>query len=215
MALAGVVFMGWSPFFIMCLYWFESVFAGMFNILRMFPAGLIGKDGKINFAGGMDGFGSCLFFLMHYGMFMLLHMLFLMVFDTMLGAQAAQPGPPHEMILEYLAVLTAGVRDSFSSPAGFAQSLWIPLLLMGYAYLREYREQFILTGDYKERVPRDFFMKPYPRILAMQFSLILGFHLVMFLRLEAAPAGAALVGVKTIADIIARRRMARRQQLSS
>ncbi|MEJ0022031.1 MAG: DUF6498-containing protein [Alphaproteobacteria bacterium] len=78
----GVLFGGWSAFALLLLYWLENVVIGVFNIARMIAAGV---------AKGPGGIAACLFvvpfFAFHYGMFCLVHGIFVW---TMFGQGFAQ-----------------------------------------------------------------------------------------------------------------------------
>ncbi|MCA9003135.1 MAG: hypothetical protein KDB61_14525, partial [Planctomycetes bacterium] len=80
---AGVLFWGWEAFYVVFLYWFENLIVGAFNILRMISASPGPRD---QVAGGsptasLIGAHAAKvfmvpFFTVHYGMFCLVHGVF-------------------------------------------------------------------------------------------------------------------------------------------
>ena len=70
--LAGVLFFGWKLFPILFYYWLESLAIGMVNIMKMNAVGRAAGQ-------GISRFSQMLFFTFHYGMFTLVHGVFLFV----------------------------------------------------------------------------------------------------------------------------------------
>jgi hypothetical protein len=86
--LAGVVWGGWNANTIILLYWFESAVIGFFAVKKIRKTELLGKQSvgnmvvKINgrvSANPQDQFLS-FFFMMHFGIFMFVHLIFLLIF---------------------------------------------------------------------------------------------------------------------------------------
>jgi hypothetical protein len=69
--LYGVMSLGWSVFSILILYWFENVIIGVFTFLKIWKAEGSDAGEKVFFLG---------FFPMHYGIFTLVHGIFLIAF---------------------------------------------------------------------------------------------------------------------------------------
>ena len=76
--LFGAIFLGSSLFSVIFIYWLENVIVGIFNIFRMSIAE--GKDGKEMKIGGTNKIAPksflIFFFIMHYGIFTLVHGIF-------------------------------------------------------------------------------------------------------------------------------------------
>jgi hypothetical protein len=134
--LIGVFYLGWKVGNIIFIYWLESIFIGIFNLLKMIFAQ--GKD-KDN---GFSKIGACLFFTVHYFIFVLAQGLFIGAF-----------------------LIT---KQNFIF--NFSPKLLLASLFIGYAigFLQEY----VLSGKYKERTPMTFFFAPYSRVFVQQILLI-------------------------------------------
>ena len=74
--LGGVVFFGWQVFPIMFLFWLENVVVGAFNVLELIMAGGSGSPAAVKIF-------LVPFFTLHYGIFTLVHGVFVF---TMFGA---------------------------------------------------------------------------------------------------------------------------------
>ena len=70
--LAGVVWLGWSVFEVLLLYWFENVAIGVAHAARL---GIATRTNKV-----ADGWSTTAFFAMHYGIFTLVHGVFVLVY---------------------------------------------------------------------------------------------------------------------------------------
>ena len=76
---AGVLFFGWSVFAILFMYWLESAVIGIYNIPKMLMAkpskneaavpGVINQGFKVS---------GVIFFIIHYSIFMSVHLVFLL-----------------------------------------------------------------------------------------------------------------------------------------
>lgn len=77
--LAGVIWNDWSASTIILLYWFESAVIGYFTVQKIRTAEKLGKQEFGGIANQMNNFLSS-FFMMHYGIFMFVHLIFLLIF---------------------------------------------------------------------------------------------------------------------------------------
>jgi hypothetical protein len=71
--LLGVLFLGWSAGTILFVYWAESIPIGFFALLRLGLAGT-SEERRSQFISRLP---AMLFFIIHFGMFMLVHRIFL------------------------------------------------------------------------------------------------------------------------------------------
>lgn len=78
---AGVLWAGWSPLQLLLLYWFENVALGVFNALKL-------RDYETHRPESGSPFKLSNFFMMHYGLFTLVHGVFALV----VGLLFATPG---------------------------------------------------------------------------------------------------------------------------
>jgi hypothetical protein len=67
----GILFMGWSMFSVMILYWIENIIVGFFTVLKLALA-------EAQTGGGMDKPGMIAFFCVHFGIFCTVHGVFVM-----------------------------------------------------------------------------------------------------------------------------------------
>ncbi|NOT41255.1 MAG: hypothetical protein HOP13_12250, partial [Alphaproteobacteria bacterium] len=70
--LAGVVWLGWSVFEVLLLYWFENVAIGVAHAVRL---GIATRTNSV-----ADGWSTTSFFAMHYGIFTFVHGVFVLVY---------------------------------------------------------------------------------------------------------------------------------------
>ena len=198
--LVGVLFLGWNVQSLLILYWLENGIIGLLAIGRILRAeGELPPPGvRVKLAGSATASRAVLvpFFLMHYGLFWLVHGIFvftLPLFFGLSGAGAvAPPGPRWDAI----AFAAAGL--AISHGASF---------YLNYIGRREY-----LTTS-----PSAQMMAPYGRVLILHLTIIFGALVSMFM---GSPVGAVavLVAVKTIIDLalhLAEHRGARPAELFS
>lgn len=176
----GVLFWGWSAFALIFLYWAENVVVGVRTLLSMLASGL--ARGPVQLLGS---FGLGAFFCVHFGMFCLVHGIFVM---SMFGGL--------EGVGMGLSILDVGwgVFAEYPNMAfGFASIvLWQVLQFV----------LFVARGEAGETNPQALMAAPYPRIIVLHFAIIFGGMLVMSLD---QPIGGLLVLalMKTSFDVAA------------
>jgi hypothetical protein len=163
----GVLFAGWSPLVVLALYWAENVAIGAFNVLRLLVAGTrAGQPAGALFSAG--------FFIVHYGLFTLVHGVFVVAIfarDVDLGAGLAAP-------LGVLAGTLFADRVSslalFALAAGAAADTW----------------RWIASDESRTLKLDKVMAAPYGRVVVLHVALIGGGFLVQLL---GAPAVAVLL----------------------
>jgi hypothetical protein len=189
--LVGVLFFGWSLTTIVALYWLENGVVGAFALARMATAEGVDEDpGSVSINGRRLSAAELRnpvsarvvlmpFFVMHYGMFWLVHGVFVwfalpMVWEQMGGATA---GPSLVACLWALPVLV------LSHGASFVYNWW-------------------LGGERYTSSPSREMGAPYGRVVILHVTIVIGAFLVAFL---GSPIWALvlLVGLKTVADLAA------------
>jgi hypothetical protein len=89
--LAGVLFWGWNVETLLVLYWIENGIVGLYNIPKILLASGTGVGSGIQVTGPFAGTGPAarvgmvLFFLVHYGIFWLVHGVFVFALPTFAG----------------------------------------------------------------------------------------------------------------------------------
>lgn len=216
--LYGVVFHGWSIFFVMLVYWMENVVVGFYNVLRMLFAcgtGLpVGEEegGKNAKAAPAAATGAqpmppnglltatqlfthgvklfiIPFFIFHYGMFTLIHGVFVVtLFGKGITGGPAFSGGPFSIVGESL----AGAPDQLSIFWAFAALMISHGISFGLNYMKD--------GEYLRVSAPELMGRPYPRIVVLHLTIIFGGFGVMALG-GAMPALVLLTVLKIAVDV--------------
>jgi hypothetical protein len=171
----GVVFLDWDAFYLLLLFWMENLVIGFYTIIKML---LISLDN----ASWAAKLSSVLFFCVHYGMFTLVHGVFIfVVFGGGIGdASSDDTITAWQKVLNY-------------------QLLWGALALLishGVSFFQNY----IKAKEYKQSKLAELMQQPYGRVVILHLTIIFGGFLVMIL-------GSPVVGliflivIKTVIDI--------------
>jgi hypothetical protein len=172
---------------ILIVYWLENGVVGVFNVLKMTKAqGPVGDDTtswRVNGrpATDMTKAGLIPFFVMHYGIFWLVHGVFvwmLPVFGSMESETA-----------------TVDMTTGF-------QPLTIPfaVLVLAISHGLSYWFNFIKGGEYLRTSAAAQMFAPYGRLMVLHVTIIIGGMAIAFTGAPAA-AVAILVGLKTVMDV--------------
>jgi hypothetical protein len=181
--LFGVLFLGWSVWNILVIYWLENGIVGVINVLKMSAA--TGEEATglaaaltINGqpASSMSKVGLIPFFIVHYGIFWFVHGIFVLTLPVFLSLASDTP-----MELGLGAVLFAAVGLAVSHGLSF---WW----------------NFLRGGEYRRTTPAALMFAPYRRLVALHLTIIFG---ALAVTLTGAPivAVAILVGIKTLIDL--------------
>ncbi len=198
--LLGMLFLGWDVRSIVILYWAESGVVGFYTILKMVfaqgesvPVDKVlqalrhgpkeYKEVNIRLVSGfLRSFSPSImkvplipFFMFHYGMFMAVHgvFLFVLLFGT------ASPG----ISPEYLSLIL-GVIAFFVSH--------------GYSFMQNYMR----GGEYRTSTLQSVMFSPYPRIIVMHITIIIGAFFFLATNLPGVFL-VLLVAMKTLIDVVA------------
>lgn len=195
----GVLFWDWRLFEIVALYWFENVVVGVLNVVRMVfcnpDAKHLREVGGGRFAHQFSKIFLVPFFCVHYGMFTLVHGIFVVL---LLGpknegsSMGNFSGNPFEILPEL-----------FRELAG-TNAKWAALALVG-SHLASFVVHFVLRGEYRRRSAPILMFAPYARIVVLHLAILggafaieaLGSPLVLLL---------ILVAGKTAIDLALHRR---------
>jgi hypothetical protein len=197
----GVLYLGWDVFVLLMLYWMETAIIGAWTIARIAaaPPGSMGPllvNGRpTNSSGAMAGF-----FVVHSGMFMGVHMVFL--WSIFSGAWARKIHGP----LDFFTKMVIG------------EDLWIPLLVLfvarGLAFLfHALKPEMIQAIERSLHLPTSIKAPAaagadfgsiiggfYSRIVLMHVTIIFSAFLAVVLG-SIAPL-IIMVGLKTMADVV-------------
>ncbi len=178
----GVLALDWSPFIVMALFWFENVVLGAFNVVKMLVVGA-----RLGAPGLLGAIGVAAFFTVHYGLFTLVHGMFvLFLFGGELGRSNANGGlfTPLLVMLSYL----LSERDG-----------WLAVLAIVLVHLSGTVQWLARHRELGPSV-KDLMSAPYGRIMVLHVTLIAGGFLVQ--AFGAPMAGALLlVALKLVYDL--------------
>ncbi len=177
--IAGVVFWGWDVFEIVVLYWFENVVIGAVNVLKMLMAAGDATDAKPDFAREHPGMPEYLrdpqggkainhgvkfflipFFTFHYGMFCLVHGVFVFVLLGGEGGGMADGGP-----LTILRKMVSGGIDS--------SGVWFALAIIA-SHLFSFFYNYLGKGEFRRISAPALMAAPYGRIVVLHIAILFG-----------------------------------------
>jgi uncharacterized protein DUF6498 len=184
--LVGVLWLHWQVFPLVLLYWLENLVVGAFNVLRLLTA---------DPASGWRWIAKVLLiplFCVHFGAFIFIHGVFVFILFGGPHFRAAIPPTP--------AVVLQAIRQT-----GIVAALVATTVSHGVTFVWSY----LRAGEYRHVALWDLVRQPYARVLVL--------HLVVFATAYAlfrhrTPVWglAALVALKTVADLLAHQAERRR-----
>lgn len=161
---AGVLFWGWSAFAVIVLYWLENVVIGVRTLASM--AANAAMTGGANWIAAL-ALGA--FFTLHYGLFCFGHGVFVMGF---FGGNWSG-----DNVLDVAGTARNVVAAQTNLIIGFASIVaWQVVLFV----------RFLTSGEAKRTTPVDLMGAPYPRIMALHFTIIVGAFVLMILNQPVA-----------------------------
>ncbi len=181
--LFGVLFGGWSTFQVMFVFWLENVVVGIYNVLKM--ATVRGPAAaKV---------GIIPFFIVHYGIFTLVHGVFVVVlFGGVAGGAfggSAHVGSPTEILTR-------------SGPGWLLSTLVIPFLALMISHGVSFVMNFLRGGEWERTSLPMLMAAPYARIVILHLTIIFGAFGVLLLGSNAF-ALTLLIGLKIAVDLTA------------
>lgn len=168
--LAGVLAGGWRVFDVLLLFWAENVVIGVFNVLRMLVVAGRGDRGAA---------GLAAFFALHYGIFTVVHGVFVV---TLFGPAGASP---------------VAAVDDLAAPA-----LVLPLAALVASHGVSFVANFLLGGEMDRVTAGALMAAPYGRVVVLHVTIIFGGFAVAA---SGAPVAALalLVALKIAVDLAA------------
>ncbi len=156
--LLGVVLLNWSIFVLLFVYWLENVVIGIYNILKLLRCQVDWKKVDLKITPAFLGiarvlvkFFIILFFIFHFGVFTLVHGIFLFVLFSV-------PDLAHVGL----------VQDVFLNDA----ILMFIVLMISHGV--SYYQNFLGKKEYKSLNIIEIYKAPYSRIFVMHFVILLG-----------------------------------------
>ncbi len=145
--LVGVLFLDWSLFQVLFLYWVESGVIGVYNIF------------KLIIVARLSSIIAVPFFIIHYSLFMLIHLLFIIVLFA--------PDLRSDSLFPSGAVIVTLLGRNV-----------VPVLLLFISHGVSFFWNFIKGREYENTDVRKQMNAPYERVLIMHFTIIFGSWLV-------------------------------------
>jgi hypothetical protein len=180
----GVLALGWSPFVVMALFWFENVVIGGFNVAKMLATGL-----RLGAAGLLGAVALSAFFTVHYGLFTAVHGMFVVLLFG--GAEVGRGAMDGGLA----GPLAAMVDHLFAERDG-----WLAVAAILLVHLSGFVQWLARTRELPPPL-KDLMGAPYGRIMILHVTLIASGFLVQ--ALQAPVAGALLlVGLKLAYDLV-------------
>ena len=204
--LAGVAFFGWSLFELLLIYWLENGVIGGYNLLRMATV----RGGAPS---PFERIGRMLFFGMHYGIFWVVHGVFVVsLFGGGMGPVDGFARPGAGGLGQGLGMPGLGM-PGLDMPGLGVPGPGIPaagtILLGALSLVASHGVSFVqnwLIGGERERVGLEALMaQPYSRVVVLHLTILGGGFAAAFL---GSPFWALLllVALKTGVDVAAHRR---------
>lgn len=176
--LGGVLFLGWEVFPLVLLFWSENLIVGFFNVLKMALA-----SGEESLAWPLKAI-LIPFFCFHYGMFCLVHGVFVM---ALFGGSGG--GPPGAF---------RGVSSIWTAAGQWGLGWAMLALLASHGF--SFGVNYVGNGEYRRAKAGDLMAAPYGRIAVLHVAIIAGGFLVMVLRTPVLGL-LLLVGGKILLDV--------------
>jgi hypothetical protein len=170
--LFGVLFLGWSVWNILVIYWLENGIVGVINVLKMSAA--TGEEAT-GLAAALTINGQPASSMSKVGLWFV-HGIFVLTLPVFLSLASDTP-----MELGLGAVLFAAVGLAVSHGLSF---WW----------------NFLRGGEYRRTTPAALMFAPYRRLVALHLTIIFG-ALAVMLTGAPIVAVAILVGIKTLIDL--------------
>ncbi len=187
--LLGVFAWGWSLSDLLLLYWIENGVVGIYTVAKLLLVQPEGQSPGQRLASKAFGVP---FFIVHYGMFWLVHGLFVVtLFGGMLFGSAGPTIPVQPQTFFFTAVIVSWMRaDVLAWPvAGL-------LVSHGVSFLSNYLAQ----GEYRRQSVNELMGQPYGRVVVLHLTILAGGFLVMLLG-QSQLVLLLFVAVKVIVDM--------------
>ncbi len=169
--LGGVLLAGWGTFPILLLFSLENIVIGFYNVLRMRKSSCDLAKLRQTSTGIHNKHGLIVFFCMHYGGFVLGHLLFVVIiFGVVFSGPEAGSGPTEMVETTWGSVHPGFFRLVKEDWAGIGLALLGLFASHGVSYWKN----FLGRAEYKRVTTNDLVMHLYGRIVIMHVTILLG-----------------------------------------
>jgi len=176
--LLGVLFLGWNVWTILIVYWLENGIVGVINVLKMLYAE--GEPDEKS-AAAAQGQGKAMmipFFVMHYGIFWLVHGVFILTLPLFAGIGG----------------------DSDMAQGVSVGAIVVAVIALCISHGLSFWWNFLVRGEYRRTSAAAQLFAPYGRLVVLHLTIIVGALAISFTGASAA-AVAVLVVLKTVLDV--------------
>ena len=193
--LFGVAFWGWSLMLILVLYWIDSGIVGIINVFKIAAArgpsslGVGGSRVTVRMSGMAAGLarGAVIgFFIFHYGLFWVVHGVFVFLLPLFAGMSTLEPGSSGSGAMDFGPLPLEGVA---LSALGLAVSHGISFFV-----------NYLGHGEYLHVSPEQQMMSVYGRVFVLHITILGGAFVVGFFGTPFA-ALVLLIALKTLIDL--------------
>jgi hypothetical protein len=207
--LFGVLFLGWDTFSIVLLYWTENVIIGGINVLKMIVCNpdpsaidwsqlgnvdqrelnelkskLTGSTAHVRLANHGMKLLLIPFFIIHYGLFCVVHGVFVFV---LFGHESFGGFGPFGAL--------NGITQVFSE-----ERMWWCVIALAASHLCSFFVNFLGRGEFRRTAVPLLMIQPYARIIVLHFAILLGGFVSMALGSNAGVLMILIIG-KTMLDL--------------
>ena len=177
--LIGVLFLGWSVWNILIVYWLENGIVGVFNVLKMATAQAGLPEGmRANNRPVAETRKTRLipFFIVHYGVFWVVHGIFVLTLPFLF---TGEPGS------------ASGVDPV---------TILFAAIVLGISHGVSYWWNYLHGGEYRRMSAAQLMFAPYGRLMVLHMTIILGAVAIGTTGAQSA-AVAILVAIKIAIDL--------------
>jgi hypothetical protein len=153
----AVLAWGWTAVPLVLLYWMENIVAGVMTIPRILVSGA-----RFGIGGVIGGLFLSAFFVVHYGLFCLVHGTFLVGFASFSTQQSMENVPFADLEGIFRYGLQSGLHVD-----------WIIYTIAAFQVI-VFLVDFLWKGEWKRSSPDKEMMSPYARIVVLHFGIFAG-----------------------------------------
>lgn len=153
----AVLMWGWSAVPLVMLYWMENIIAGVMTIPRILISGA-----AFGIGGLLGSVFLSAFFVVHYGLFCLVHGTFLVGFASFSNPQAIENVP----FADFEGIFRYGLQSGLHVD-------WIIYAIIAFQVLA-FLVEFLWKGEWKRSSPDKEMMAPYGRIIVLHIGIFAG-----------------------------------------
>ena len=203
--LVGVLFLGWSVWNILVVYWLENGVVGVFNILKIAraegpadPAAVTTDRGRTPVRGRA---ALIPFFVIHYGLFWFVHGIFVLSLPSTTGMFGDAFGPAAGPVFEFPPGEDGpipGIDPGAGDPGGLDPgTIALAVVALTISHGLSYWWNFLRGGEYRRVNAARQMFAPYGRLVALHLTIIFGAMAII-----ATGAPAAAVAVLVVANTL-------------